>query len=74
MTKTVTLGQVVTVAEAFYGMVVSKQEMRRVYRDVFDAGGVGIDPRALMAASRNMHEKPLSLDEAKQMIAWLDEP
>ncbi len=41
------------------------------YAEVFNADGKGVDPRALMAASRNMHEKPLSLQEAEQMVAWL---
>ncbi len=43
----------------------------RRYAEVFNTDGKGVDPRALMVASRNMHEKPLSLQEAEQMIAWL---
>ena len=70
----VTLGQVISVAESFQDKRVPKAEIQRVYKAVFDADGRGIDPRALMAASRNMNEKPLSMQEAEQMVEWLQKP
>ena len=71
MTKEVTLGQVITVAETFQNKSIPKEEIREVYKHVFAPDGGEIDPKAIMAASRNMNEKPLSLQEARQMIAWL---
>jgi len=69
----VTLGQVISVAETFRTKV-EKDEIRAVYNKVFNPQGTGIDPQALMIASRNMREQPLSLDQAKKMIAWLQQP
>ena len=69
-----TLGQVITVAETFQDKRVPKEEIRKVYAEVFNLDGRGIDPRALVSAARNMNEKPLTLREAQQMIAWLQQP
>ena len=72
----VTLGQVITVAETFHNKSFPKTEIRRVYNEVFNADGHGINPRALVAASQNMNEKALTVEEAQQMIEWLqhDDP